>query len=122
MEVVTFEAVRHLARRAAADHVSLTETRDTVWYATRSSGLVVATAALMRVGSGMRLKGAWVEPAWRGQGIGAAMVDGRIRIAEDACASFLETLSLHPEFFERRGFARQGAILASGAIRLRRVL
>jgi len=121
VEAVPFAEVRPYAGRAARDHVSLSDTRNTEWFVVREAGAIVGIAGLMACGSGYRLKGAWVDPAHRGRGFGAALTAARIELAERRCASFIETLSLHPAFFEARGF-RANRANRNGAVRMRRIL
>jgi GNAT superfamily N-acetyltransferase len=118
---VPFWAVKPFAARAAKDHVSITDTKFTEWFVVRLDGVIVGIAAMMLVASGYRLKGAWVDPEHRGKGIGLALTEFRIRAIESRCASHIETLSLHPEFFEARGFRRE-RVMSNGAIRMRRIL
>jgi N-acetylglutamate synthase-like GNAT family acetyltransferase len=121
VESVPFADIRHCIARAARDHVSLSDTRNTDWFVVREDGAIVGIAGLMAVQSGYRLKGAWVDPAYRGRGIGLALTEKRIQLAEQRCGSFIETLSLHPAFFEARGF-RANRVMSNGAVRMRRVL
>jgi len=61
---------------------------------------VVGIAVLMQVGSGYRLTGAWVDPVHRKRGVCIALNRHRIAIAEVRCGAFIESLSLHPGFFD----------------------
>ncbi len=118
---VAFATVAPLARRASADRVSISDTGNTRWYVILGGGRIEAVAGLIRVGSGARIKGVWVEPACRGRGIGAHLVDFLLRVADQACCSSVEALAYNPAFYEARNFRRLG-VKPNGAVRLRLIL
>jgi N-acetylglutamate synthase-like GNAT family acetyltransferase len=118
---VSFADVLPFRGRAAAEHVSISDTRATRWFVLRKGKIIVAIAGLMKVGSGFRIKGVWVDPAVRGRGLGTHLTGALMEVAEQACASTIEALAYNPAFYEGRGFLRIG-VQPNGAIRVRRVL
>lgn len=121
VEEVPFATVAPLKGKAARDRVSISQTNGTRWFAVLVEGKPVACAAVLQGRAGWRLKAAWTEPAWRGRGLGDRLTRHRIALAEHECAPSLEVFSLHPEHYERQGFARAGT-LPNGAVKLRKRL
>ncbi len=83
--------------------MSLGCTKNTEWYAVLVDDLVVGVAGLIRIRTGFRLKGLYVTPEHRGNGIGRVLLDYRMRICSDRCAS-VEVLTRYPEAYMKRGF------------------
>lgn len=113
---VDYQYVARWARSAARERVSVSPTANTRWYrAVGHEGF----CGLLKRGDTLRVKGVYVHPEWRGQGIGAAMTDALLRIAEAAPEGRIEVLAYNPSFYEARGFERAGQ-LRNGAWRLTR--
>jgi GNAT superfamily N-acetyltransferase len=83
---VPFAYVAPFARRAAREHVSVSDTGATRWFGARVDGAIVGFAGLLKFSTGYRIKGVWVEPAWRAKGIGDALATMLIAVAEYECA------------------------------------
>jgi N-acetylglutamate synthase-like GNAT family acetyltransferase len=118
---VPFAVVQPLARRAARDRVSISNTRATRWFAAVQSGAIVGVAGLLKFSTGLRIKGVWVDPAWRGRGIGDALTARLIAAAEEECAPAIEAFAYRPDYYEARGFVRYG-VLPNGAVKVRKRL
>lgn len=118
---VPFAVVSGLAARAGREHVSISNTRATAWYAAMAQGRVVGVAGLLKFATGYRIKGVWVDPAWRGHGLGDALATKLIELAEYECAPAIEAFAWRPDYYEGRGFERCGA-LPNGAVKVRKRL
>lgn len=110
--------VAHWRSAAARERVCLKSTEGTRWFRCEDRGC----AGLLRLGSGvLRIKGVYVDRRHRGQGIGAALTEHLIRLAEEEGASALEVYALEPGWYEERGFVKVGRN-AFGVDRLRKEL
>ena len=121
VEPVSYDVVAPFASRAAKEHVALGRTANTEWFAVQNHGEMRGFAALMKIGSGFRLKGFWVHPDHRGNGIGTALLTTLIGIAEDRCASKVEALALNPRIYETLGF-RRATTMRTGAVKVLKLL
>ena len=92
-------------RPAAREHVDLKATKASTWWFV-ADGREGCGGLLELSPRRMRLRGAYVAPEWRGQGIGTRLALGRIEVAERLGFVELETISVNPPFFERLGFRR----------------
>lgn len=118
----TFDQVRPFAGRAARDHVSISDTRDTRWFAAvDESGDVAGVAGLLRFRSQLRIKGVWVAPSARGHGLGNAFVQHFLAIAEDECAPSIEAFVANVAYYQGLGFKETGT-LPNGAVKMMKVL
>jgi N-acetylglutamate synthase-like GNAT family acetyltransferase len=118
---VPFAAVQPFASRASREHVSISNTRSTRWFAALAGGRIVGIAGLLKFATGLRVKGVWVDPDFRGKGIGNDLATRLIEVAEHECAPAIEAFAWRPDYYEGRGFERCGA-LPNGAIRVRKRL
>lgn len=119
---VDFDRVRSLASRAAREHVSISPTAATRWFAVQDGELVRGVAGLLALAGGaLRIKGVWVEPEQRGRGLGDALVQHLIALARDECASSIEAYAHNPGYYLAQGFRSIGQ-RPNGATRVRKVL
>jgi GNAT superfamily N-acetyltransferase len=119
---ITFEAARPYASRAAREHVSIANTRDTRWYGGfDEAGTLVGVAGLLKLRSAVRIKGVWVAPSHRARGLGRAFVDHLIAIGDDECSPAIEAYVWNPVFYEGLGFIQIGN-LPNGAVRMKKTL
>jgi len=122
IEMVSYQAVAHLASKASREGVSISNSKDTVWFVLRDdAGVILSVGGLIKVKSGYRIKGSWVEPSQRGKGYGGAILEHRLKWAEDKLASHIETYSYNPESYLKRGFVIFGR-MSNGAVKLRKTL
>ena len=112
---VDYIEVRPWASRAARDHVDLADTPRTRWWKVDD----VACAGLMLVGHGARVKGVYVDPAFRGQGIGTELTE--YVLAQCAGLDFIEAYAWNAPWYEARGFEVIGGN-RHGAKRVRKIL
>ena len=118
-----FERVQPFGSRAAREHVSISDTRDTRWFVglRQPAGEVVGVAGLLRFRSQLRIKGVWVDPAFRGRGLGNAFVQRFLAIADEECAPMIEAFVANTAYYQSLGFSQVG-ILPTGAVKMRKVL
>lgn len=104
----TFQDVRHFAARAAKERVSITDTRDTIWHAAYDENQkIVGCGAVMIIRQSARLKAYFVEPEYRGHGIGNQLVAAGIRDGSaDPRVNTIEVFSVNPPYFVALGFTR----------------
>lgn len=122
IRAIDYADAQPFASRAAREHVSISPTRNTRWFAAIAQDQVVAVAGLLRMrGMAVRIKGVWVDPAARGHGLGAALVAHLIALAQDECAPAIEAYAHNGAFYQSLGFSRCGQ-LPNGAVRVRKTL
>lgn len=120
---------------AARERVSLSDTPATHWFVWRvpppsspsdtdgedGEGEPVAAGCcglLLLPGAWARIKGVYVPPPYRGQGVGDAMTRALIAWARERYVSVLEVLAYNPGYYERLGWRRVGRPRPNGAVRL----
>lgn len=90
--------------RAARDHVDLADTPETSWWKVTD----VACAGLMRVRReghrGGRIKGVYVDPAFRRLGLGTALTEYVIEQAINLGATYVEAYAWNSKWYLARGF------------------
>jgi RimJ/RimL family protein N-acetyltransferase len=119
---VAYSVIKPYANKAAKDHVSVNETKDTTWFAIDQTNDPFPFCALMQTSKGYRIKGVWVPPMQRGKGIGTQMTLKLMDYAENTLmASRIEVFAYNPAFYERNGYKRFGS-LPNGAIKLEKIL
>lgn len=118
---VPFSEVQPYASRAAREHVSISDTRDTRWYMGVEKSDVAGVAGLFRFRSMLRIKGVWVAPNFRGRGLGDQFVKHLLAVAEDECAPLIEAYVWNAAYYHRLGFKVAGT-LPNGAVKMRKVL
>ncbi len=114
--LVDYGVISSLKSAAAREGVSLGCTKNTEWYAVLVDNLVIGVAGLIRISTGFRLKGFYVMPEHRGNGIGRTLLDYLIEICSDRFAS-VEVLTRHPEAYLKRGFVAIGRT-SHGVVRM----
>lgn len=117
VEQVPYELVKPLRSRAAKDGVSVKDSRDTQWFAAFHEGEIIGCAAVFDMGGRARLKAVWVDPAYRGQGVGLKLTEARMAyIEDDLMSSRVELFTrAHGDFWLSRGFSETGQVLPNGA-------
>ena len=99
-EVTYEEAMRRFKRLYVAERLPYKPISSGRWFASE-----VSCAALAWSGTEVaRLKGAVVEPEWRGLGIGEAMVLHRVQEARAAGARTIEVFTKNPQWFLKHGW------------------
>ena len=99
----------------------MADSRNTTWWAEYADGRMLGFAGLMQASAAWRIKGVWVEPGARGQGIGDRLARHLIQQAEDGCAPMVEAFAWNPSYYLRLQFKRFGT-LPNGAVKLRLIL
>jgi len=115
---VNFATVQRFAKQAAKEHVSITDTNNTIWFIGEINDEIVAIAGLIQVAYGMRIKGVYVLPEYRAKGYGNELTQYLFELCHNRCSN-IEVFAYNPNFYEHHGFKRFGS-LPNGAIKLRR--
>jgi N-acetylglutamate synthase-like GNAT family acetyltransferase len=118
---VSFFEIRHLKRDAAAARVSLVDLLGARWFAAYEGGAIVGVAGLTVSGSRAKLRGLWVDPSWRRQGIGAALTERRLAECRGKVA-VVEAFAYNPRHYLAKGFRVVGKPTSAGATRVCLVL
>jgi N-acetylglutamate synthase-like GNAT family acetyltransferase len=119
---VEFWRIRHLRRAAADARVTLSELANTRWFAAYRDGVILGTAGLtMMSGGRARIRGVWVDPAYRGRGIGDAFSDRLIAECRGR-VSILDAFAYNPAYYLAKGFRTVGKRTTAGATRVCLVL
>ena len=116
---ISYTLVRPFVSKAAKDHVSLKDSKDTFWYGVEESDELIGIAGLLKVKNGYRIKGVYIKPSLRGQGIGSTLTEFLINQCDSKFA-MIEAFAYNPSFYEKRGFKRYGQ-LPNGAVKLRKL-
>lgn len=101
-----YEAVAHFKAPAAKERSSVAPSRDTLWWGAHAdSGELVGCAGLIvKSGQWARIKGVYVDPAHRGQGIGAALTEAQLSACEELLVPRVEAYALNPDYYRGLGF------------------
>lgn len=113
LRAVSYGTIAPYKAQAARDRVSVSDTKNTQWYMLPGQE---GFGALLQTADAVRVKGVYVFPEYRGEGLGTALTEALIRVAI-ATGKTLEVLAYNPGFYESRGFERQNQ-LPNGAWRL----
>ena len=107
---VPFSYVQRFAAQAAKEGVAVKPTSSrTIWF---RSAAHEGFCGLIEFAPGKwRVKGVFVQPEFRGEGLGAAMTDELIKHASDVLhAETIEVIALNPSFYEARQFKKLNEI------------
>ena len=103
--------------RAARERVDLKDTPTTRWFMDGD----LACAGLLSLASGVRIKGVYVDPAFRGQGIGTRLTEHLIDLATLEGCGYVDAYAWNAKWYTERGFISIGKN-AHGAQLLRKTL
>lgn len=104
IEVADYAAVRGWRAAAAREHVSLTDLPGTTWYVVRGVGC----AGLQVKGGRARIRGVYVDPIFRGTGVGTALGERLIADAIAEGCTLIDAYTTQPHWYDARGFSREG--------------
>lgn len=98
---VTFLEVKRFSGRAAKERVSIKDSKNTQWYLYDEDRAVIGI--YYKKPTVARIKGVWVAPEMRGQGIGTKITELFIdTLLKQGCQ--IEVYAHNPSFYEQRGF------------------
>lgn len=103
IEIVQFADVRKFASPAAREHVSVTDLPGTTWYTVRG----IACAGLQVKGQRARIRGVYVDPAFRGDGLGTTLGE---RLIDDAIArgcALVDAYVINERWYLAHGFTEK---------------
>ena len=115
---VSFLDVKKFSSLGKRERVSISDTSNTYWFHIVSNNEVVGVCGLYLAAKKCRIKGDWILPQNRGEGLGEFITKCRLKIAKELGYSLIEVLTLHPHYYEAKGFTihketRKGVWLAS---------
>tara|TARA_R110002153_G_scaffold209534_1_gene362111 strand:- start:6296 stop:6727 length:432 start_codon:yes stop_codon:yes gene_type:complete len=115
---VTFMDVKPYASLAKKERVAISETKNTMWFHVFKDNEFVGICGLYTAPNKCRIKGDWFLPQSRGQGCGEFITQCRLMIAKELDYMKVEVLTLHPHYYEKKGFTihketRKGVWLSS---------
>jgi len=90
---------------AAKEHVSISDTPDTCWFRLDDIG---CAGLMCKPGQPARIKGVYIDPAFRGLGYGTMLTEFLMAEARRRGAERMDVYALNPAFYEARGWERVG--------------
>ena len=121
MHIVPHSQIQPFVSKAAKDHVSAKNSKNTIWFMLDKNTAQPCFCGLMQVIGGYRVKGVWVHPSRRGAGIGAQMTKELLDYATNVLnAQIIQVFAYNAKFYESIGFKKYGA-LPNGAQMLRKI-
>ena len=112
---VSYAFVHRYKKQAEREHVSVSNTKNTRWFAAFVDEEMVGFGAFILVGKVARVKGIYIFPEERGLGHGGRMTEAIFEEALNSGVGRLEAFALNPSFYEQRGWRRTATQLRSGA-------
>tara|TARA_Y100001937_G_scaffold30774_2_gene44178 strand:- start:7226 stop:7651 length:426 start_codon:yes stop_codon:yes gene_type:complete len=101
---VNYESIKGFKNLAKKERVSLTETKDTMWFHVKHKKEIIGCCAIHLGRKKTRLKGSWLLPQYRGRGSFKTINDYREKISKDLGYKKIEVLTLHKNHYAKRGF------------------
>lgn len=104
---VPYGKVAGYLNRAKRDGVSLKNAYGARWFQIEGVDGFCCVLPLARDGSKVRIKGFWIAPEYRGQGVGTRAFQALIRLLEtDESVKIIESISRRIQFYEAQGFKK----------------
>ena len=121
---VGYQDVKPYASLAKKERVAISDTQNTLWfhvYMGEKHQDFVGICGLYTAPKKCRIKGDWFLPQYRGLGCGEFITQCRLLIAKELDYALIEVLTLHPHYYEAKGFTihketRKGVWLADKEI------
>lgn len=114
----SFTEIKGYALKAAREHVSLKDGGKAQWYAAEKDGVIQGMAGLLPLAkNGIRMKGVYVIPTERKNGIGTLLTEYLMDKAMESNVNRIEAYALNPGFYFKRGFKETGR-LPNGAVKV----
>lgn len=115
---VDYADVKKFGSLAKRERVAISDTKNTYWFEIQLHREVVGVCGLYLATNKCRIKGDWILPQYRGQGLGEFITKCRLDIARSLDFKLVEVLTLHPHYYEAKCFTihketRKGIWLAS---------
>lgn len=101
---VDFKDVQKYNSLAKKERVAITDTKNTLWFHVFKDNEFVGICGLYTAPNKCRIKGDWFLPQFRGQGCGEFITQCRLMIAKSLDYTTVEVLTLHPHYYEKKGF------------------
>lgn len=118
---VEYAEIKKFGSLGKRERVSISDTSNTYWFQIQRDSELVGVCGLYLAAKKCRIKGDWILPQHRGKGLGEFITKCRLGIAKDMGYTLVEVLTLHPHYYEAKGFTihketRKGVWLASKEI------
>jgi len=121
MHIVSHSQIQPFVSKAAKDHVSAKDSKNTLWFMFDGNTAQPCFCGLMRVHGGYRVKGVWVHPLRRSVGIGKQMTNELLDYAINVLnAQLIQVFAYKAEFYQAIGFKKYGT-LPNGAQMLKKI-
>lgn len=104
LKQVQYQDVKQFASKASRERVSISDTQNTLWFHIIYEAQVIGCCALYLAKKKIRIKGDWITQSYRGKGLGEFITNCRIEIARLLDYENIEVLTLHPKYYESKGF------------------
>ena len=118
LQEVSYEDVAPYGSLAKRERVAISNTNNTLWFHVHQDNEFVGICGLYTAPKKCRIKGDWFLPQARGKGCGEFITQCRLFIAKELDYTTVEVLTLHPHYYEKKGFTihketRKGVWLAT---------
>lgn len=104
---VPYSKVSGYLSRAKRDGVSLKNAMGARWFKIAGVDGFCSVLPISRDGSKVRIKGFWIAPEYRGQGVGTLAFQALIELLEkEGSVKIIESISRKIRFYESQGFKK----------------
>ena len=106
----SYREVRRFKALGSKERVSISDTKNTLWFMIEVEGEPAGCCGLYLTMTKARMKGDYVLPQYRGLGLGTLSSDFRIEKARELGYSLIETLTVNPDYYGKKGFTLNGKV------------
>ena len=101
---VDFNDVKQFSSKASKERVAIKPTGNTLWFHVFINNQLIGCCGLYTAVKKCRIKGDYFLPQYRGLGAGEFITKCRLMIAKSLDYTKIEVLTLHPHYYEKKGF------------------
>tara|TARA_B100001142_G_scaffold166671_2_gene166607 strand:- start:1067 stop:1450 length:384 start_codon:yes stop_codon:yes gene_type:complete len=105
-----YEEVSVFKHLGAKERVSISNTQNTLWFIMQIDGELAGCCGLYLAKAKARLKSVYTLPQYRGQGLGDLATDYRINKAKELNYKQVETLTVNPSYYAKKGFVMKSKV------------
>jgi N-acetylglutamate synthase-like GNAT family acetyltransferase len=106
----SYQEVRRYKQLGAKERVSISDTQNTLWFMMELDGEPAGCCGLYLSKARARLKSVYTLPQYRGLGLGGLATDYRIQRAKELGYKEVETLTVNPQYYSKKGFVMQSKV------------